>query len=177
MTTTVLVAYATKYGSTREVAETIAATISQSGAQVEILPARNVRSLDGYNAVVLGAALYVGHWYKDARTFLKRHRAALAHLPVAVFTLGPLGNTEKEWQGSRTQLDRELEKASWLTPVAVGLFGGVINPAQLHFPFNRMPAGDARDWKAIRAWAAQLATQFHPLPIVSNTSAPVPVER
>lgn len=161
MAPTILVTYATKYGSTQEVAKAIAGTLCQAGGQVEILPARQVRSLDGYNAVVLGAALYMGRWHEDARHFLKRHRAALSSRSVAIFALGPLSRDEKEWQGSRAQLDQALAQASWLVPVAVELFGGVINPAKLHFPFNHMPAGDARDWKAIQAWASTLGMTFH----------------
>ena len=104
MATTVLVTYATKYGSTREVAEAIAATLSAYGLQTEMRPAWEVRSLDGYSAVVLGAAL--------------------SRLPVAIFALGPLSTAEKEWQDARAQLDQTLATASWLAPVAVELFGG-----------------------------------------------------
>jgi menaquinone-dependent protoporphyrinogen oxidase len=171
MATTVLVTYATKYGSTREVAEAIAATLSAYGLQTEMRPAREVRSLDGYSAVVLGAALYIGRWHKDARRFLKRHRAALSRLPVAIFALGPLSTAEKEWQDARAQLDQTLATASWLAPVAVELFGGVINPAKLRFPFNHMPAGDARDWTAIRAWASELGAAFHSLPARNKVGA------
>lgn len=171
MATTVLVTYATKYGSTREVAEAIAATLSAYGLQTEMRSAREVRSLDGYSAVVLGAALYIGRWHKDARRFLKRHRAALSRLPVAIFALGPLSTAEKEWQDARAQLDQTLATASWLAPVAVELFGGVINPAKLRFPFNHMPAGDARDWTAIRAWASELGAAFHPLPVRNEVGA------
>jgi menaquinone-dependent protoporphyrinogen oxidase len=171
MATTVLVTYATKYGSTREVAEAIAATLSAYGLQTEMRPAREVRSLDGYSAVVLGAALYIGRWHKDARRFLKRHRAALSRLPVAIFALGPLSTAEKEWQDARAQLDQTLATASWLAPVAVELFGGAINPAKLRFPFNHMPAGDARDWTAIRAWASELGAAFHPLPARNEVGA------
>ena len=177
MTTTILVTYATKYGSTREAARAIAASLCQPGVQVEILPAREVRTLDGYGAVVLGAALYMGRWHKDALRFLKRHRAALAHRPVAIFALGPLSTDKKEWQGARTQLDRALAQAPWLTPVAIEVFGGVINPAKLHFPFNHIPAGDARDWTAIRGWASELGTVFHPLPTGNEVGTTVPVRR
>lgn len=163
MATTALVAYATRYGSTREVAETIAKTLREHGLEAEVLPARVVNSLDGYDAVVLGAALYIGHWHRDARAFLQRHHKALLTLPTAIFALGPLSTAERDQQGSRAQLDRALAHFYWLTPVAVGMFGGVIDPARLRFPLNRMPEGDARDWTAIRAWATQLIVPFRPV--------------
>ena len=163
MTAFILVAYATKHGSTQEVAEAIAATLREHALEVEVQPASAVHALDRYGAVVLGAPLYNGHWHRDARRFLKRYRTALAERPVAIFALGPRSTAEEERRGSREQLDRALAKASWLAPVAIEVFGGVIDPAKLHFPFNRMPASDARDWTAIRAWASNLARQFQPV--------------
>jgi len=174
MTTLVLVTYTTRYGSTQEVAAAIAATLREHGLKVEVQPASEIRTLEGYGAVVLGAALYIGQWHRDARRFLKRHRSALSERPIAIFALGPLSSAEKEWQGAREQLDRALAKYPWLAPVAVELFGGVINPAKLHFPFNHMPAGDARDWTAIHAWADKLAATFQrPVPPVSAQAQPV----
>lgn len=162
MTAFILVAYATKHGSTQEVAEVIAATMRKHALEVEVRPASEVRTLDRYSAVVLGAPLYTGCWHKDASRFLKRHHTALSERPVAIFALGPRSNAEEERRGSREQLDRALVKASWLAPVAIEVFGGVIDPTKLRFPFNRMPASDARDWEAIRTWANNLATQFQP---------------
>ena len=162
MTALILVAYATKHGSTQEVAEAIAATLREHALEAEVQPASEVRALDRYGAVVLGAPLYSGRWHGDASRFLKRHRTALSERPVAIFALGPRSAAEEERRGSREQLDRALAKASWLAPVAIEVFGGVIDPAKLRFPFNRMPASDARDWTAIRAWASNLATQFQP---------------
>jgi menaquinone-dependent protoporphyrinogen oxidase len=96
-----LVAYATKRGSTREVAAEVARIIRQSGPEVEISPAREVKSLDRYGAVVLGGALYMGRWHKDARRLLKRYRSELASLPLAVFALGP-----PSWHGRSTRCPR-----------------------------------------------------------------------
>jgi menaquinone-dependent protoporphyrinogen oxidase len=165
MTALILVAYATKHGSTKEVAEAITATLREHGLEVDVRPAGEVRKLDGYNAVVLGAPLYIGRWHGDALSFLKRHRTALLGLPVAIFALGPLKTAEQDeegWRASREQLDHALMKISWLVPVAVEMFGGVIDPAKLHFPFSHMPAGDARDGTAIRSWADKLAATFQP---------------
>ena len=156
METDVLIAYATKHGSTREVAETVAAELKELSLAVELGELRKVRGLNGYRSVVIGAPLYMGRWHKDARRFLKRHHKALAAMPVAVFALGPLKLTEEDVAGSRAQLDRALALVPELRPATVEVFGGVIDPANLRFPFNRMPAGDARDWDAIRAWARSL---------------------
>jgi menaquinone-dependent protoporphyrinogen oxidase len=162
MSSLVLVGYATRYGSTQEVAEAVAATLRECGLAVDIQPMREVRTLAGYSAVVLGAPLYMFRWHKDAIRFLSRHRKALTERPVAVFALGPTHDPhdEKEWQDSRAQLDKELAKFPWLTPVALEMFGGKYDPTKLPFPINLLagkePASDLRDWTAIRAWAADL---------------------
>jgi menaquinone-dependent protoporphyrinogen oxidase len=164
----VLVAYATRYGSTQEVAEAVAATLRERGLAVDIQPIRAVRTLEGYRAVVLGAPLYMFRWHKDALQFLARHREALTHRPVAIFALGPFHAEEKEFQEVREQLDKELAKFPWLTPAAIAIFGGKFDPEKLTFPHNlvpalkKMPASDIRDWTAIRAWASDLAAQFQP---------------
>ena len=166
MSDSILVAYATRYGSTQEVAEAVAETLRESGLEVDLQPMREVRSLEGYGAVVVGAALYMYRWHKDARRFLSRHRKALVELPVAVFALGPVKDPrdEEEWQNSRDQLDKELAKHAWLKPVAVEILGGKFDPALLRFPLNVFagsePASDIRDWEAIRAWAGDLAAKF-----------------
>lgn len=125
-------------------------------------PAGALRSLDGYDAVVLGAAIYLGHLHQDARRFLTRHRQALAERPLAVFAMSPRTLAEEDVAESRRQLDHDLTKLRELEPVAVAIFGGVVDPAKLRFPFNRMPASDARDWDAIRAWAEEVASALAP---------------
>jgi menaquinone-dependent protoporphyrinogen oxidase len=168
MSTSVLVGYATRYGSTQGVAEAIAATLRECGLEVDLRPAREVRTLAGYSAVVLGAALYMFRWHKDARRFLSRHRKALTERPVAVFALGPVHDPhdEEEWQASRAQLDKALTKYPWLRPVAQELFGGKFDPESLGFPLSLFagsePASDIRDWDAIRAWASNLAAKLEP---------------
>ncbi len=178
METKALVAYASKYGSTREVAEAVAATLREGGLAADVRPVGKVRSLAGYNLVVLGAPFYVGAWHKDALQFLARHRDSLADRGpasprVAVFALGPLSADEQAWHATRAALDAELAKFAWLAPVATELFGGRFDPGRLRFPdtmivglpaspLHGMPAADVRDWTAIRAWAAQLAAWLQP---------------
>jgi menaquinone-dependent protoporphyrinogen oxidase len=168
MSTSVLVGYATRYGSTQKVAEAVAETLRDCGLRVDIQPMHEVRTLEGYDAVVLGAALYMFRWHKDARRFLSQYRKALAELPVAVFALGPVHDPydEEEWQNSRAQLDKELAKFPWLIPVALEIFGGKFDPEKLRFPINVLagnePASDMRDWEAIRTWASDLASKLEP---------------
>ena len=173
MSVSILVAYATRYGSTQEVAEAVAATLRESGLEVDIQPARKVRALAGYRAVVMGAPIYIGSLHKDAQRFLSQHREALSDLPVAVFALGPFRADEKEMQGARAQLDKELAKYPWLRPVVVELFVGKLDPAKFNLPdrllaglpaspLHGRPASDLRDWAAIRAWAGNLAAKLQP---------------
>ena len=146
---TVLVAYATKRGSTREVAADVARVIRQSGAEVDISPAREVKSLERYRAVVLGGALYMGRWHKDARKLLKRYRVELAALPVAVFAMGPKSNEPEALAGAGAELARALEAVPEVHPFSTAVFGGV-------FSFGKKHAVDARDWKAIENWAEEV---------------------
>lgn len=166
MPRTVLVAFATMYGSTKEVAEAIASALRGVGVDADVKPARDVKKLDGYGAVVLGAPLIVHKLQKDARGFLSRHERALKGLPLAVFALGPCKNPrdDKEWADCRGQFDGVLAGLGGLKPIAAELFGGRFDPALLKFPWNKMagsePASDARDWNAIEAWAAGLPARF-----------------
>jgi menaquinone-dependent protoporphyrinogen oxidase len=121
------------------------------------MPAANVGHLHGYDGVVLGGALYTGRRHANARRFLARHAGELPRRPLAVFAMGPRTLEPKDVAASRAQLDRALKRVE---PVSVAIFGGVIRPDALRFPFNRMPACDARDWDAIRSWARELAPRF-----------------
>ena len=161
--TSVLVAYATKYGATREVAEAVAAALRGHGADVKVRAAGEAIDVDRYSAVVLGGALFYFRWHRDAKRFLTHHRAALVRLPVAVFALGPLGDSAEEMKDAREQLDGILAKSPWLSPASVAVFGGRLDPARLRFPdanpaMKKLPACDLRDWDAIQDWANSLPT-------------------
>ena len=170
MSDKILVAFATRYGSTAEVAEKIAATLRESGAVVDVRPVREVRSLNEYSTVVLGAPLYIGSWHEEAHRFLTTQHEALVGRSVAIFGLGPLSTSAEEMEGSRAQLDKELAKYPWLKPVAVEMFVGKYDPSKLSFahrliavlpasPLHGLPASDNRDWEAIQAWASELPVQ------------------
>jgi menaquinone-dependent protoporphyrinogen oxidase len=157
----VLVAYASKFGSTREVAERVAARLRERGIETKVRAAREVKSLDGYGAVVFGGALYMFRLIREGRRFLSRYRKRLARVPVAVFAMGPTEDVEQQFADARRHLDKTLLKLKGVSPVAVTIFGGVFDAAKLKFPYanagtRAMPPADLRDWKAIEAWADSL---------------------
>jgi len=177
MSISVLVGYATRYGSTQEVADAIAETLRGFGFAVDNQPLREVRTLAGYRAIVLGAPLYMFHWHKDALSFLSRHRAALLERPVAVFALGPVHDPydEQEWKDSGAQLDKELAQFPWFKPVDLQMFGGKYDPTKLGFPLKmfagKEPASDLRDWTAVIAWASSLAARLESAKATSGDPA------
>jgi menaquinone-dependent protoporphyrinogen oxidase len=164
----ILVAYATRNGSTQGVAEVVTEALRESGVDVDLQPMRDVSTLAGYSAVVLGAPLYMMRWHKDAMTFLRRHRADLSDIPVAVFALGPFHDEPSEFEEVRRELDKELAKLPWLAPIAIEIVGGKHDPDKLNFPWNlipamrQMPASDIRDWAAIRMWTKSIAAELQP---------------
>ena len=157
--TRTLVAYASKHGSTEEVARWIGSYLRSEGHDVDVRDAALVPDVESYDAVIVGGSLYMGRWHADARTFLRRHRAALEARALAVFALGPLTLEVDQVAGSRKQLENALTHLG-VHPQFVAVFGGVVDPKKLHFPFNRMPATDARDSSEIEAWADEVAVRF-----------------
>ena len=162
---TVLVAYASKRGSTGEIAETIAATLRREGLGVCLERAENVQGLDGYDAVVLGSAVYMKRWRGDARHFLKKHRKALRQKPFWVFSSGPVGdpaNDNPDWM----EPPKIAEKVEELGGKGHVVFGGCLPSEPTGFMVKAMVEGtprefrDRRDWAQIRDWAHQIASSL-----------------
>lgn len=170
MSASVLVTYATRYGSTEEVARVVAGILRKNGLNVDVQPVKKVRDLQQYDAVVLGAPLYIGHLHKDAQHFLEQYTQLFEgkKLRLVVFTLGPLHEDEEEFQGAQEQLEEELARYPQLAPIAVATFGGKYDPSRLNLPdriiakvpatpLHGQEATDIRDWTAIHTWAGDLA--------------------
>jgi menaquinone-dependent protoporphyrinogen oxidase len=167
MPATVLVAWATRYGSTEEVAHAIADDLLKQGLAVNAQPISAVDSLERYDSVVLGFALYMARMHKDARRFLQFHRDQLLLRPVGLFVLGPVHADAKEFVEAEKQMKKELAKFPWLAPVAQQVIGGRFDPQRLGFArflpaLRKMAPTDARDWNAIHAWAATLPAALQP---------------
>jgi menaquinone-dependent protoporphyrinogen oxidase len=168
----VLIAYASKYGSTQEVAKGVGAWFEQAGASVDVWPQRKVTDLPSYDAVVVGAPFYFARLHRHTRRFLKRQREVLSRMPVAIFAL--TSTPDNDLNGSRfnrswahERLERSIAKYLSQKPVCVALFGGAIDPARLRFPDSINPnvkntQFDFRDWEAIGSWALDCAGRLQP---------------
>lgn len=166
---TVLVAYASKRGSTAEIAETVAATLRREGLGVCLERVEDVESLEPYDALVIGSAVYMKRWRGDARHFVKKHRKALRQIPFWVFSSGPVGdpsNDQTEW----TEAPKIVARVEELGCRDHVVFGGRLPADPRNFMERAMVEGtpreyrDRRDWTQIRAWAHQIATQLVAVP-------------
>jgi menaquinone-dependent protoporphyrinogen oxidase len=169
MPSTILVTWATRYGSTEEVAHAIADDLLQLGLAVKAQPLSEVTGLERYGAVVLGCALYIGRLHKDVRHFLNAHRDELRRLPVGMFVLGPVHADAKEFASAEQQMKKELAKFPWFAPVAQQVIGGRFDPQRLGFArflpaLRNLAASDARDWDSIHAWAGALPAVLQSTP-------------
>ena len=164
METRVLVAYGTKYGATAGVAEKIGQVLQDAGLAVDVKRAGDAGDPAAYQAVVLGSAVYIGKWRKEAVNFLKTNEQALAQRPVWIFNSGPLG------EGDAAEQAGDLGFPKGLRPIAdrikvrdVAVFFGAVELAKLNplerwmFKNVKSPIGDFRDWDTITAWAAGIA--------------------
>ncbi len=161
MTSKVLIAYATKSGSTAEVAAAMGEALGKLGVAVDVKPVKDVTRLDDYRAVVLGSAVRMGAWLPEAANFVKNNPAHLSRLPVAYFTvhLQNLGDSEEE-RTLRTAYTAPVRQV--LAPTTEAFFAGKMELARLSF-FERMLSKamkavdeDRRDWGKITAWAEGL---------------------
>lgn len=157
----VLVAYASRLGTTQEVAEAIAKELSAGGASAVVLPVEEAAEPSRYRAVVLGGPLRDMAWLPEAVEWMRTHREELTTMPVAFFALGLTMSTDTPEQ--RRRMEEALAPARELVePVAVGLFGGAVDPREVAFMLRDAPGPpqsvrtDFRDWHAIRAWARSL---------------------
>lgn len=159
----ILVAYASKYGATTEIAEKLGKVLNESGLEVDVLPVKKIKDLKQYRAIVLGTAAYMFRWRPEAVSFLKKNEKILALMPTWLFTSGPLGkgNPVDLLKGQRypKALQPIIDR---IKPCDVTVFHGFINMQKLNifekFVFNKTPdmQGDFRDWDAISSWAKSI---------------------
>ena len=161
MTGRILVTYASRSGSTAEIAQAVAKELITAGYDVDVTEINCVITLAGYNGIVIGAPLYMGNLVKDVAKFVGKFKVPLASLPVASFAVGltpvseKVGNVDHAMECLHTTL-------APLKPVGTILFAGRLDPAKLGFiqrkmmEIGKVPSGDFRDWNLIAAWAQEL---------------------
>ena len=154
----ILVAYATRYGSTADVAEAIGDELRKAGETVDVRPITDITDLSSYRAVVIGSPIYMGRWLPESQVFIEKNQQFLRTIPVAYFAVGL---TVKE---GTPELIRKAEASMdqvrlLVNPVEVGVFPGKLETGRLTIADHaivkliRAEAGDFRDPGAVRAWA------------------------
>jgi menaquinone-dependent protoporphyrinogen oxidase len=158
----VLVAYGTKNGSTAGIAEIIGTTLLEEGIAAEVRPARQVDSVAGYDAVVLGGALYAGQWHRDARRFAHRHAKNIESRPVWLFSSGPLDSSAE-----RTEIPPVPQAARAVASLHARehvTFGGQLTEAAKGFIAKAIvrkgQGGDFRNPERIKAWSRGIAAEL-----------------
>lgn len=160
----ILIAYASKYGSTAQIAENIALRLKKAGLEPKVMNAGDVKNLEGYSAVVLGSAVYAGNWLKEAADFLAKFKQGLALCPVWIFSAGPTGKGDPVEQMNGWRFPEVLKPlADSIHPRDIAFFHGTLDIEKLRFAEKlivralKAPAGDFRDWETINAWADDIA--------------------
>ncbi len=153
---TILVAYATQFGSTAGIAEAIGTEIRECGAAVDVRSVRDVQDIAPYHAVVLGSAVHLGHPLPEAVEFVRRHESELGHVSVALFCVyisSPPQRTRESYLDDIRALVRPVSEAFF-----TGRFdrrgAALLIPKALAW---LVPPIDRRNWREIRAWGSSLA--------------------
>jgi menaquinone-dependent protoporphyrinogen oxidase len=156
----VLIAYATKHGATAEIAEQISQVIHEAGLSGDVMPIDRVNNLTAYKAVVLGSAVYIGQWRKEAAKFLETNEKQLAKLPVWLFSSGPTGEGDAVELMKGWRFPEALQAiADRIKPRDIAVFHGVLDTQKLNLAERvvikgvKAPVGDFRDEDVISAWA------------------------
>lgn len=168
MPASTLIAYATRNGSTQEVADSIAHAMQNVGVTVELMPMKEATDLVGYSTAILGAPLYMGRLLKEFHEFVECHHEPLSHMKVWCFVLGPVENKPEQFVEAERQARKQLAQHGWLAPEDVKIFGGLWDVKRMTFPFKmlrwlpagKVPVKDARDWDAIGQWAEKITEQI-----------------
>jgi menaquinone-dependent protoporphyrinogen oxidase len=155
----VLVSAASRHGSTVEVAATIGAALGVAGHEVYILAPEEIHGFDGYDAAVIGSAVYVGHWIEPARELVERHKVALTRIPVWLFSSGPVGDPPRP-------LEDPVDAPALAALIGARghrSFAGLVDRRKLGIAERAMVAavrvseGDYRPWEGIEAWGLEIA--------------------
>lgn len=160
----VLIVYASRAGSTGEVAKVIGQTLSDSGASVDVRSVSEENDPGNYKAVIVGSAIRMGRWLPEAVNFVKKHRDELSRMPTAYFVVCSTMKDDTLENRNRVlaYLDPVRKAAPNVEPIDTGLFAGVVDFSKLSFMDKSMlkmkgvSEGDFRNWAAIKKWAIDI---------------------
>jgi len=159
----VLIAVASKHGSTREIADAIAEELRTENLLVDVNDAADVTNVFSYDAVILGSAVYAGSWLPEATSLAERNWSALTKVPVWFFSSGPLGAEKPK---PEVEPEKLVPRLAQLKVRDHKIFVGKLDPADLGLAERliakavRAPSGDFRDWDDIRGWARAIASEI-----------------
>jgi menaquinone-dependent protoporphyrinogen oxidase len=159
----ILVSAASRHGATAAIADTVAETLRRFGHRVDVRQPEWVGSITGYDAIVLGSAVYAGRWRAAARLMARRIQKEVApDVPVWLFSSGPVGNAG-EADGACTDAEVACKR---IHARGHRVFPGVLWRSQLSMveravvSVARAEEGDHRDWPAIELWATDIANEL-----------------
>lgn len=172
--TRVIVIYASRHGSTREIAQRIGATLADHGCHASVVAAHEAPDPTSADAVVLGSAAYMGKWLEEATSYLRENLEGLRLRPTWLFSSGPVGTETVDKQGHDVLEPPRflLDQAESIGARGCKVFFGRWDPddpptsvgerlfRMLPVPRDILPVGDYRDWAAIDEWATQIATEL-----------------
>jgi menaquinone-dependent protoporphyrinogen oxidase len=164
---TVLVTAASKHGATFELAEAIARVLDEHGLSAEIVEIDEVSDLGRYEAVVLGSAVYMGQWLKQARSFVDAHAAELAQRPTWLFSSGPIVGDPPTPDPADEAAGRHVRELAGAREHK--LFAGKLDKGKLGLLEKaavraaHASEGDYRDWDEVNRWASEIAAQLRTL--------------
>jgi menaquinone-dependent protoporphyrinogen oxidase len=158
MNNRILIAYASKAGSTVEIAAKIGEFLSRQNQSVDVLPVAKVTDLSAYSAVIVGSAIRMGQVLPEAMKFIRANQAALAQKTFSTFIV--CMTLKDDTEANRQTVSAYLDPVRALVkPASEGLFAGVMDLRKLPL-FERLiskalkaPEGDFRRWDQIQAWA------------------------
>jgi menaquinone-dependent protoporphyrinogen oxidase len=163
----ILVAYGSRDGATAGIAERIGEVLKKAGFAVDVLSAEKAGEPAGYDAVVLGGALYIGQWRREAANYLAKHEGALAKLPVWLFSSGPTSKRDVKEEMEGFAFPEKLKPiAERVKPKEHVIFKGAITFLKLNFMEKfimkqmKVTEGDYREWKVIEDWAEGIAKEL-----------------